>query len=829
MKYSVQEELWASYLEQKSIFKHYPAIISLIPFILGSIFWRVSQVQWNWYRRELLYLPHGIIFLIGTLIIFRSSCWRFLLVLRKRPYYFILLLLIFLGGFYYTDYHWKRTAFPFHLPDKTILEETFIMEGQLLGYDGVEEQKWIVKSERIVLKSFIEMPIPQIQGKILVVSPEVSSNSVIQVGDHLLFMGKLLPFSKATNPGQFDYQRFQRYSGFCCQMIETQVYFKFRPSFNFSRWIDMAKKRASDFFLTHISESSYPLVMVLLTGEKDYLDDLKKNQIQNLGLSHLLAISGLHLGLVVIGLKKILLWLRVSPKYTPWILIIGIWFAVIFVGCPPSALRVGIYLTLTQFGGLLRQPIKPLNLLGVTAFIILIINPLTLFLVGFQLSFSVYLSILLLYQPIFHGVSIFFKETSLVGQKVKQSLSLSIAAFLGSAPLVLFHFFQLPLQGILINLLAVPLIGIILALILISLIVGLISPLLGSYLTVILDLLVCVFNQLICFFNQKFPEVWQPGRPLMLWIAIFYLTIWVLWRWFEKRSMPIFWKRKKIGLIYQYLTLIIIIGVGQFITIPENQLEWVLLDVGQGDGMFIKIPAGPTMLIDGGGKPGVGDKNYTGENILKPFLLSRGIKTIDLLCVTHFDADHVKGLLTILEKFDVKSIWAPYGSQVNYALEMEKLARMKGIPIYHPVRGQVLEIGNGKIEILHPEFEVNYENENDRSLVFRLKFQGIRILLTGDLGEKEEKKLVDDQIEIESELLKVGHHGSKFSTSPSFLQKVNPFIALISVGKNRYGHPAESIINRLKASGSQIWRTDESGAIQILIHEKEISIKKFRE
>ncbi len=787
---------------------------------MGSVFWRLHQVHWGWWNSKSKTLILGSVLLIISVRVLWQSIWRFWRVIKYQPIYLIIFIFLLGFGYFYVDYHWNKTDFKSYFSNES--SPPVVIHGRVLKMEGVgTEQDWVIFITEVRLTETKDR-VPLARSKI-VVSESQCTNNVLP-GDQVVVLGCLQAFSRATNPGEFDYQRYRRYNGFLAQLYGGQVYLVSRPEFSLLRLIERWKQKSSEFFSSRLSPKSYPLVMALLTGEDDYLNENNLQQIRNLGLSHLLAVSGLHLGLLATFVTKILKIIRVPTKIQPVILLLTVWFGVVFVGGEPSSLRVGIFLSLVQMGKILNRPENWVNLLAATAWLILLKNPLNVFLLSFQLSFIVYLSIMLGYTPV-NDLFTQILPQKFVFSKIQSSLVLSLVAFLGSLPIILFHFYQISLQGIWMNLWAVPLIGFILPTLLFSLSFGWILPN-GGIILVILERLVSLFQDLIIYFASKFTHIWRPGRPEILAIVVFYLGFWLLWRLWSRQDMPLFWRKKeKRNVVYcEVIIGLIMLGLHYF-PVNNQSLEWVALDVGQGDGMFLRLPGDYVVLIDGGGRPGI--PAQTGERIIAPFLLSRGITKIDLVCVSHFDADHVQGLLPIIRDFPVKMIWIPKGSQSNYARQVQTIAKVKQIPICYPYQGQSFTLGYTRIEILHPVSGVAYDEENRRSIVFRLTSQGRQILFTGDLGSEEEGELLDTRYNIQADLLKVGHHGSKNSSSLAFLKEVNPGMGLISVGSNRYGHPAREALERLQKVGCRVVRTDQLGAIKVIINQGKISVDYF--
>lgn len=817
---SLTAELWANWLYKRSIFTRMPVLVYFLFYLSGSLFWRASLIQWHWWEREVRTLPSLIILALSSFFIFSSHYQRLWKIVKFFTPCLGLIFAFFTFGYTYSAFQWQKIGYLTQFPTADLLIEGRLIEAK----SGTE---WAVLTQRCYSAKNGQL-IRSINTKIFLKSPNFQND--IRLGDRILVKGKLQPFSGATNPGQFDYHNYQRYKGFSGQIEEAQVFFRSRPVFSLSCFIGNLRNNLLHLLAQELSQNSYPLIAALLTGTTIHLPDSYLKELRNLGVSHLLAVSGLHLGIVMVLVQKILVWLSIPQKSQPYLLVITIWFAVIFLGSPPSALRVGIFLTLTQLGRILQKTCstieQKINLLALTAWIILLQNPLLLFLQSFQLSFCVYLTILLFYQPIDQILRNMFCESnsllSFLFVRIRNLLVLSFIAFLGSAPIVLFHNFKISLLGVLMNLWAVPLVGIILPVSLSALLLSSVQLPLHRVCFNLLNGLVELFNFGIRLFSNTFNSVWQPGRPCTSLIIFYYVVILVLLH--QVRSSGLAFTKnlsenKKIKVFYLEILVISVL----LLVLPFRIEGWeiVMLDVGQGDSIFMQLPGNQVILIDGGGS--IGYNARIDERIILPFLLSRGITKIDLLVISHFDIDHVQGLIPLIKNFNVKNIWVPKNSHSVYATAVEQLARARNISLHHPTRGSVFNVGETKIECLHPESGGDYQSENDRSLVLSISSEEAKVLLTGDLSQGEEEDL--SKLDIKTDILKVAHHGSQYSTSQIFLDKAKPIFALISVGKNYYGHPASKLLERLNINGCQIFRTDLLGAIQIICKDGQVYIQ----
>lgn len=255
---------------------------------------------------------------------------------------------------------------------------------------------------------------------------------------------------------------------------------------------------------------------------------------------------------------------------------------------------------------------------------------------------------------------------------------------------------------------------------------------------------------------------------------------------------------------------------------PDGLLRVTFLDVGQGDATVIESPTGRIALIDGGGRPGVDERREAepGRRIVLPFLRSRGIRQVDLMVATHADEDHVQGLIAVTRRLRVGAALEP-GLSAGGAMErLRALWRRRRIPMARAIAGQRIDLGGGAIlEILHPGARLLTHGrsvDNDNAVVARLVYGKTRLLLTADAEGVAEEAILSGGGSVRAGVLKVGHHGSRWSSTSRFLRAVGPATAVISCGRdNRFGHPHREVLERLTAMGIRVWRTDRDGALEL--------------
>ncbi len=540
--------------------------------------------------------------------------------------------------------------------------------------------------------------------------------------------------------------------------------------------------------------------------------DIPQNVIDNYmygGIYHLLVVSGGNLmllaGLVIVGIKRIgfkrrTAWIMAVPAILIYAWMVG-WTA------PVTRATVG---TLLFIGGrLLRRDVDPYQTLGLAGWVILLVNPMALWDSGFQLSFMAVLGIVSL-GPI-------IMENLKGPLWLKGTVGVTLAATLGTLPIQINAFHYLSIATLITNLIALPIISLSLPLSLISGCLYGIFPLLAKILAgsnyLALSLLTKVTEIIV-----SIPFSWI-SIPDMHWLwTVFYYFLMGVFVWiFSKNIDEIDVKLRKKWLLAFVLFTCFTIALVIPISLESKKLKVTVLDVGQGDSLLIETPNYQTLLVDGGpDKP-----RDTGRMILLPYLRRLGIRSLDVLMITHFDSDHVGGLISLLKWIPVREVWVGYGSldgANEYCKSIMSVCQSKNIPIKQAICGNKASgLEPLEITVLNPEGQNSVFTDNEQSLVLKIKYNQTSVLLTGDLEGYGETELLSSNMDLKSDVLKIGHHGSKMGTTDEFLDKVSPDIAVISVGKNNlFHHPHSETLSRLSTHGIKVFRTDLQGGIQLI-------------
>ncbi|HXH12063.1 MAG TPA: DNA internalization-related competence protein ComEC/Rec2 [Alphaproteobacteria bacterium] len=559
------------------------------------------------------------------------------------------------------------------------------------------------------------------------------------------------------------------------------------------------------------------------------------------GTAHLMSVSGLHVGFiyaaVFLVLKGCLVPLRFrllsrfrgGPRPSKLAAAAGLLAALGYatlVGANIPTLRATLMIATFVVAYLLDRDGDPFNTTALAALLILLLHPPSLFDIGFQLSFAGVLAILYahrwLYPPAAEPADAqeMPRLRSRLKAKARDFIIISVCASVGTAPLILYYFQRLPLIAAPANIIVVPIASFAVPLALLASVVALLWQALGDVLLWLTGALVTVIYALIRWcaaVPYAAPRLGAVSWPL---VGLIYATLWVLP--YVRRSRLARWGAVAGSVV-----------VGTWLVWPwllpdgRGQLQVTFLDVGHGDASVIRFPHGTTMLVDGGGS--YRDDVDIGERVVAPFLWHERLRRLDYVVATHPHPDHAKGLRFPLQHFRVRQFWdngAPLRSQWYSALRQEAMTR----GLYRDVVDEgvaSMTIDGVRLEVLHPTAAYQPQakrrgragedpDENNRSLVLKLTYGRASFLLTGDIEQDAEAFLVRMGHDLRATVVKAPHHGSRTSSSEPFVRAVNPSVAVFSVPHDsRFGHPHPVVVERYRALGARIVRTDEHGAITV--------------
>ncbi len=525
-------------------------------------------------------------------------------------------------------------------------------------------------------------------------------------------------------------------------------------------------------------------ISAFILGDKKYLDDEVKNRYQELGVSHIFAISGMHVSLITGILFFILKKIKDNLKY-----FIVISFLIIYVfltGLQASVLRSVSFFIVNYLNKKYSFDLDIKNTFLIAVIILLIIYPNLIIDIGFQYSSIISFSLI--------NFSYLIK-----GNYLKTSLTISIIAFLVSLPITINNNFEINVLSIINNLFIVPYISYIL------------------YPLSILTFFIHIFDNLLFIFCNLIEVISSHLLVLniiipkmnVLTIIIYYLCLYIFFKTY-----------KKIYLIFILCLLLII----KYFYIIDPSYYIYYLDVSQGDSSLIKYK-NEAILIDTGGSVSFKEdewkkkKEYHISDSTITFLKSIGVSKINYLVLTHGDADHMGEAVNLVENFKVEKVILNCGETNNLEKELIKILEKKNIKYNFCVKE--LKVSNNKLYFLQTK---EYDNENDNSIVAYLNIHNKKFMFMGDASINVEKKILEKYKVTNIDFLKVGHHGSDTSSSKEFINIVNPKYSIISVGKNnRYGHPKESVLKTIK--NSNIYRTDLNGTVMLKIKSNKFNIK----
>ena len=597
---------------------------------------------------------------------------------------------------------------------------------------------------------------------------------IYEIGDLVEINGKLEKPKHNTIFGLFDYYDYLKLKKESW-LLQINSIRKIGESSNYFDIIKRNINRKLD------SYDSKDYLKVFLLGDQTNLNlDVVSSYREN-GISHLFSISGMHLSF----LSGILLFLisRINKleKVSYLIICIVLISYMFLVGCSASVVRACIFFVLRYIFSLLKIKIPISYIFLFMVSLVLFINPSFLLDVGFQYSISI-------------SYFLIIRSNNISNNYFLSMLEISTLSFLVGLPISLYYFYQVNFFSILYNLIFVPLVSLI------------VFPL--SFITFILPFFDSLLYKLVNIMEglSLFLSNIQYGKvifmkPKLWWIIIYYLLLFL----FNRN-------------VYIKVTLFTIIIFLYFYPQIVTEESVLMIDVGQGDSSLIQFN-GKTILMDTGGKVSKYSSNSISNNTLIPFFKSKGIRKINYLILTHGDYDHMGEAINLVNNFKIEKVIFNCGPYNDLEKELIKVLDKKHIKYYSCIKE--LNIDKNKLYFLQTK---EYDNENDNSNVIYTEIDGYKFMFMGDASSTTEREILEKYNLPDIDVLKVGHHGSRTSSSKEFINEINPKYSIISVGKNnRYGHPNEEVLNNLE--NTKIYRTDQDGSIMFKIKNNQLKIE----
>ena len=702
-----------------------------------------------------------------------------------------------------------------------------------------------IQSQKVILP---DRQIPA-EGRLLLVLKE--ENVPSRMGDRIRFLCKLRSPHGFHNPGGFDYERYLALEG-----IHVIGFLSIKRGWvkigeGFGNPILMQIEGWRDGIRIFLTKEAPPLssgiFKALVLGEQGDIPDEVREHFIRIGIAHLLAISGDHLGIVALLSYSLLLWLLKRSEYVLLSVSVKKWAAALTIPCillytfiaggGISIIRATIMVILFFLSVLFQRERNLLHTLAVAAFLILVLSPPSLSNVSFQLSFLAVLSILYFVPRLLPEL----KTKEIVPppdtpfrrklQKyIKTSLLVTAVASFGTAPFVALHFNRISPIGLVTNLFFIPWVGFL------AVPLTLVASLLSffSYPAAVIlirfdGILTDALLRCVTFFASVPYASLFVSTPTVLEMVLSFTLL-----------LTVTHLRKGKIIRYLFLSLAVVFGLDMAFWnlkgLFQKDLVMTFLDVGHGDSIFVEFPGGKRMLIDGGGLHD--DRFDIGKNVIAPFLWKKKVGKIDYLVLTHPDPDHLKGLPFIASQFSIGQFWNNgFPTRSEPYLQLKKTLQEKRIEgIFMNTKATPQMIHGVQVSFLNPEtkrpsshHQPNPSSLNNDSLVIRLHFKNVVFLLAADIEREAEERIARAVYSLKADVLKIPHHGSASSSTPFFTQRASPAYGVLSVGEQNIGRlPHPEVLKRYNELGTKVLRTDRHGAITVITDGEKIEVRTYK-
>lgn len=737
----------------------------------------------------------GGILLCGFLILLGFAVF-FLLRHLRRPWHICAIVLVFALGFAYGE--WREAMAP---EDPFAQVETGALQGIVVN-DPVRTETSLR----------FQMKVSSLDGKPLeepvTVNAIAPRDSVIAYGDEVLLQGTFMS-SEVLNPGGFDYDVYQRQKGLygtCSALYNGSVEVIGHHHGNLPLRFAYLIKHRFERSLSYLPSEQAVLIRGIFFGDTSGLDLATNELLNQSGLRDCFAVSGLHVGYVLLFLNALGSVFRLGRGQRICFIVPCLFLYAAMTGFSPSVMRSAVMCMMVLGAGFFGREKNGFNGLGAAALILLLWDPLVLRQASFQLSFIAMFSILF-FMPWLEQC--FYRKFP-----GREAILVTIAAQIGMIPVLAYMFHVVSFISFFISTLCSLLVGVMVLLCFMALFLSLLYPLLGALLLIPCGLLgEWIIKGVSVAVEVPFAYMYKGDFGLFWVLLIYGILCFIV-------SFPKLRRRHILSpcLVAILFVLFLFPGIG-----TEDDLSITFIAVGQGDAIHIHTPEGEDMLIDCGDAKNGSVSYYT----IRPYLLSRGVSELDHILLSHNDDDHSGGVPYVADSFDVKDYILASAAEDTYE-DILAVADDHDSTVTWVSTGDVIDLGaDASLRVLWPK-ETAEAEDNALSLVVKLTYGDFEALFTGDIEGSGLHGLMTEKELLDADILKIPHHGSKNSYDEDFYRAVDPDVVVISVGKNSYGHPADRVVDYFDRRYRDVYRTDLNGAVTVTTDGNGYEITSYR-
>ncbi len=790
------------------------------PFLVAAVL-SIAAVYLSVYASAYIVIIAGILVAVGFLTYLKHT---------GIPMFYVLFIMMFPVMCLRTKDYAGKLQLQGKLSDQSY---TAYVKGYVSGIKHGDNSYTIqIRNATIVLDSWET----QLKCGINIYSKEDS----FAAGDHVSLKVSLKDYSTPTNEGQFNSRKYYTSQGFvyCADVIEV---IEVKGGSTYLSYVYRLSESVKNIYKKAYSSQNAGIMQSIVLGDRSELDDDVKMLYQKNGISHILAISALHVSLVGMCIYDFLKRKtgRIVSACISTFLILSY---LCMTGYSTSASRAVIMILVYMLADVLGRTSDGANTLGIATVILIWINPYNIVNSAFWLSFLA-MSGIIFVKPLLSDdktILIYIKRSDkkhitfmqMIVFRLADSIITGLSITITTLPVVLIISGQVPVISLLLNIIVIPLMSVIMVSGIFTGVAGMFSISTACFFAgaggYILD-----FYNMLCGISSHFKyAVIVTGTPENSRIVL-YFTVLMVWVF-----VHVLLKNKRVDIVCIALLVLVMTGLHYDI---NADMKAAILDVGQGDSIAVQTRDGLNILFDGGSTT----KKNVGRYTIYSYLKHCGVRKLDYVFVSHPDKDHINGIYELIEMcdntFEIGTVVLPEikGNASAGADDTSGLSALRQvledarIKVVYASAGDCIKSGDFAVLCVHPCKGYDYESTNDYSAVYLVKYGDFSMLMTGDAEEKAEKCMIQDamkgNIKLSSvNVLKVGHHGSKGASSQNFLECVKPEKALISCGAgNSYGHPHKETLQRLSEAGADVHRTDEAGEIIVRVRGGSYRIEEF--